>query len=258
MNDAIGDRMKSQYENRTRVFLPRRTYTILRVDGKAFHTYTRRMDRPYDKDFMQVMDATASAMLPEIMGSEFAYVQSDEINILLTDFYKPNTEAWFDGNVQKIASIGAALATGWFSYLVYCVENCKLAKFSGIPLFDARVFTIPDYIEVENYFIWRQKDAERNSIQMLAQHYYSHKQLHEKNCSDLQDMIHAAGDNWNNHATRFKRGGLIYYDLKAEPYPAWKIAEDCPVFTSAEGRPMLRGLIPRHWENDSMTEKATV
>src|ERR1039458_3107157 len=140
-NDSIGDRMKSQYEDRTRIFLPRRTYTILRIDGKAFHSYCRDMDRPYDKLFMRVVDDTAREMLPELMGAEFAYVQSDEISILLTDFAKPNTEAWFDGNIQKMVSVGAAMATAHFTNFVNSLEHEGYGSWSGIPMFDARVFT---------------------------------------------------------------------------------------------------------------------
>jgi len=248
-NDAIGDRMKAQYEDRTRILLPRRTYTIVRVDGKAFHSYCRGMRRPYDEGFMTAMDRTAAVMLKELMGAEFAYVQSDEISFLLTDFAKPNTEAWFDGNLQKIASVSAAMATAFFT--------CHIG--TGTPMFDARVFTIPDHIEVENYFIWRQHDAVRNSIQMLAQHYYSPKELHGMNCSALQDMIHDKGDNWNDHPARFKRGGFVYYDRTAQPYPAWRIHEECPTFTAEDGRPFLKSLIPLHWQEaaygESLKEK---
>jgi tRNA(His) guanylyltransferase len=257
-NDSIGDRMKDQYEDRTRISLPRRTYTILRVDGKAFHTYCRLMSRPYDKDFMMVMDLTARRMLPDLMGGEFAYVQSDEISILLTDFSKPNTEAWFDGNIQKMTSIGASMATAYFNDSHACdLEMSPTFKFVNPrhpAMFDARVFTIPDHVEVENYFIWRQQDAVRNSILMLAQHYYSPKQMHGKNCSELQDMIHEKGDNWNDHPVRFKRGGLVYYDSAAQPYPVWKIADECPTFTSEEGRSFLKSLIPLHWAEDAVTE----
>jgi len=241
-NDAIGERMKSQYEDRTRIFLPRRTYTILRVDGKAFHSYCRGMARPYDKGFMQAMDNTAMSMLKELMGAEIAYVQSDEISFLLTDFAKPNTEAWFDGNIQKMSSVAAAMATAYFTV--------SMGGERGLAMFDARVFTIPDHVEVENYFIWRQQDATRNSILMLAQHYYSPKQMHGKNCSELQDMIHDKGDNWNDHPARFKRGGFAYYDKSAQPYPAWRMADECPVFTGDEGRPFLKSLIPVHWQED--------
>lgn len=241
MKDAIGERMKSQYEDRTRFYLPRRTYTILRVDGKAFHSYCRKMERPYDRRFMYVMDTVASEMLQEIMGAEFAYTQSDEISFLLTDFAKPSTEAWFDGNIQKMASVAAGLATGFFNALM-------LDDAATIGTFDARVFTIPDYVEVENYFIWRQQDAVRNSILMLAQHYYSPKEMHGKSCSVLQEMIHQKGDNWNNHPARFKRGGMIWYNRETKPYPSWQI-DEAPIFTGKSERQQFAALIPKHWEN---------
>lgn len=246
-SDAINDRMKDQYEDRTRYFLPRRTYTIIRVDGKAFHTYCRGMARPYDKEFMRTIDFTAYQMAKEIMGAEFAYTQSDEISFLLTDFSKPNTEAYFDGNVQKIASITAAMATAYF--------NEMRISGAGLPMFDARTFTIPDHIEVENYFIGRQRDAIRNSINMLGQHYYSHKQLHGMDTSKVQEMVFEKGDNWNSHPARFKRGGLVFYDKTTLPYPSWKIAEECPSFTSEEGRKFLKELIPIHWVEDKLEEK---
>ena len=102
MNDELGNRMKENYENRTRYLIPRRTYTILRLDGKAFHTYTNGLKRPFDSGLIADMDASIVAMLPQLQGVVFAYTQSDEINILLTDFEKETTSAWFDGNLQKM------------------------------------------------------------------------------------------------------------------------------------------------------------
>jgi tRNA(His) 5'-end guanylyltransferase len=211
---------------------------VIRVDGKAFHTFCSKMKRPYDMNFIQAMDATAALMVKDIMGSEFAYIQSDEISILLTDFAKPNTEAWFDGNIQKMCSVAAAMATAYFS------KSFDM----GTPMFDARVFSIPDHVEVENYFIWRQQDAVRNSILMLGQHYYSPAQMHGKNCSVVQDMIHDKGDNWNNHPARFKRGGFVWYDRSAEPYPAW-CSGAAPSFAGEEDRPCFTALIPKHWQD---------
>jgi len=244
-SDAINTRMKERYEDRTRYFLPRRTYTILRVDGKAFHSYCRTMQRPYDLQFMYDMNKTAELMMAEIMGAQIAYTQSDEISILMTDFAKPSTEAFFDGNIQKIASVSAAMATGFFQ---------SLRGQAGMPLFDARVFTIPDHIEVENYFIGRQHDAVRNSILMLGQHHYSHKELHGKDCSQVQEMIFAKGDNWNSHPDRYKRGGLVYYDSETKPYPSWKHVP-APTFESPEGRTLVKTLIPIHWPEDATDEK---
>src|SRR5262249_45011362 len=117
MKDALGDRMKSQYENRAKTFLPRRTYTVIRIDGKAFHSYTRGLDRPYDQRLMDDMTATAGFLCQEIAGARLAYCQSDEISVILTDFDKVSTQAWFDGGAQKITSVSASLATAKFNEL---------------------------------------------------------------------------------------------------------------------------------------------
>jgi len=201
MRDALGDRMKEQYENRTRYLLPRRTYSVIRLDGKAFHTYTRGLQRPYDQQLMDDMAATARFLCETIQGVALAYTQSDEISILTVDFGTPKTQAWFDGNVQKVVSISASMATAKFNAL----RPGKLAYF------DSRVFTIPDPVEVVNYLIWRQKDATRNSISMAAQSQFSAKQLHGKSSSEMQDMLWSEhGINWNDYDPRFKRGTVVY------------------------------------------------
>lgn len=199
MNDSLGDRMKEQYENRTRYFLPRRTYTIIRVDGKAFHTLTKGFDKPFDNKLMTIMDAVAIKMCEEVQGAQFAYVQSDEISILLTDFNTPQTCAWFNGNIQKMSSVSAAIATAEFNNLM-----------SKTATFDSRVFTIPDPIEVENYFIWRQQDATRNSLQMATRAVFSHKECEGRNQSQMHDMLHTKNINWNDYSGREKRGGFIH------------------------------------------------
>jgi tRNA(His) guanylyltransferase len=217
MHDALGQRMKEQYEERTRYMLPRRTYTIIRVDGKAFHTFTAGLQKPFDKHLMEVMDKTAVALCNAIQGAIFAYTQSDEISILLTDFATLQTNAWFDGNVQKIASVSAGIATAAFNYH----NQTQVASVKNLPVFDARVFTIPDPIEVENYFIWRQADATRNSIQAAAQALYSQKELHGKNTNELQEMMFQKGINWDEYSAGEKRGRLIVkeqYEISATSY----------------------------------------
>jgi tRNA(His) guanylyltransferase len=201
MRDALGDRMKSSYENRTRYFLPRRTYTVVRLDGRAFHTYTRGLDRPFDAVLMEHMGTTARFLCEEVAGTVLAYTQSDEISLVLTDFATPKTQAWFDGNLQKIVSVSASLATAKFNEL----RPGKLA------FFDARAFTIPDAVEVANYLVWRQQDATRNSISMAAQAHFSHKQLHGKSSNAMQEMLWSEhGVNWNDYDPRFKRGTVVY------------------------------------------------
>jgi tRNA(His) 5'-end guanylyltransferase len=223
--DALGDRMKDFYEDRTRYKLARRTNTIIRIDGKAFHTYTKGLKRPFDTGLMEDMNATTEYLCQNIQGAKFGYVQSDEISILITDYDDISAHAWFDGNLQKMASIAASLATAKFNQL----RMARFARNSGIEpkyrdesyiaeseignfklaMFDARVFQIPYQEEVINYFIWRQQDATRNSISSVAQSLYSHKELNGKKTDEMQEMIFQKGVNWNDYTSREKRGSLI-------------------------------------------------
>jgi tRNA(His) guanylyltransferase len=221
--EPIGDRMKRLYENVTRYQLQGRTYTIIRIDGKAFHTYTKGLKRPFDEQLILDMDETACYLCKEIQGAKFAFVQSDEISILLTDFDSLTSQAWFDGNIQKQASISASLATAMFNQL----RPGKLAHF------DARVFQISDKTEVENYFIWRQQDCTRNSISSVAQSMYSAKQLHGKSTDNMQEMIFQKGINWNDYDLKLKRGRLItkyHYEKNGAIRSNWK-SIGCPIFT---------------------------
>lgn len=272
--DTLGDRMK-KYENITRFSLPPRTYTILRVDGRAFHTWTKKLTRPYDNDLMTCMDAAATMLCEQISGSRFAYVQSDEISVLAVDFLDINTQPWFDGVVQKWVSVGASIASVGFNLKVLDFmysENLANSRLGQLKrpdaTFDARVYTIPDFIEVENYFVWRQKDAVRNSVTMLAQAYASHKQLQGKTTEQRHEIIHAAGDNWAKHPVSFKHGRVIrkrwshYHDhdvASVDPAPSetnsyWFVDTKTPVFT--RNRDYLRDLIPLPWENDVIVRKA--
>ena len=210
--DSLGDRIKRDYENRTRFLLPRRTYTLIRVDGKAFHTYTRRCVRPYDLDLMSDMDATAKALCEQIGGARFAFVQSDEISVLLTDFDTAQTEAWFDLNLQKMASISASIATAAFNQ--YRIRRVIQAGNSEEEItfaqFDSRVFQIPLASEVLAYFQWRQQDATKNSISMTAQAHFPHDELQGKHSNALQDkLMLEKGINWNDLPTGFKRGRCV-------------------------------------------------
>lgn len=220
--DSLGDRMKRQYEDRTRIMLPRRTFTILRADGKAFHTLTRGCDKPYDPLIVGAMDAAMLALCQEAQGATFGYVQSDEISVLLGDFMTTNTDAWFDGNLQKIVSVAASIVSGAFNR--YLAE-----KAWAIAHFDCRAFTIADPVEIENYFIWRQQDATRNSIQGLSQAHFSAKQLHGVNMSQAQDMLmREKGINWNDRPTGDKRGRCAIYTT----LDGWTLDSEIPVFTA--------------------------
>lgn len=238
-NDDLGDRMKG-YENVTRHYLPRRTYTIIRVDGRAFHTLTRNLERPYDEYFMNYMDETAIAMVKDMAGAAFAFVQSDEISILLSDFASIHTEPWFGGNLQKMASIAAATATAHFNSLFYFHPLAE-AHGPSKATFDARVFIIPDPVEVYNYFVWRQKDATRNSISAAAQYLFSHQELQKLNVKELQEkMWQERKVNWNDYPAGFKRGRLIKKLPVTKETPvgmveSWQwTAVDPDIFTASE------------------------
>ncbi len=222
--DTLGDRMKNSYENRTRYYLPRRTYTILRLDQKAGHTYTRGLNKPFDTEYMEDMDSAVIEMMPEIQGAVFAYIQSDEVSILLTDFEKITTSAWFDGNLQKMTSVAASIMTAAFNRRRLLLRNNVTGHYelvgSRIPLayFDCRAFTVPDRTEVMNVFRWRQQDCIRNSVSMVAQANFSHKELHGKSQSDMHEMLHQKGINWvTDYTESQKNGRVIVKETYEEP-----------------------------------------
>jgi tRNA(His) guanylyltransferase len=206
---ALGDRMKG-YEAATRYVLPGRTYTIIRVDGRAFHSLLRHAEKPFDHEFMAVMDEVAAALCKEVSGTVFSYQESDEISLLVTDFGSVHTEAWFGGTVQKMASIAASVATVEFNYRAAASHRSlvdRIPNFMGT--FDGRAFTIPSAVEVANYFLWRQRDCVRNSVSMAAQAHFPHKQLHGLNGSQMQELLWAEkGVNWNDYPDGAKRGRI--------------------------------------------------
>ena len=193
---ALGDRMK-RAEAVTRQLLPRRTFSLLRVDVRAAHSYLRGAVKPFDLDFMADMDAVAETLCAEITGAVLAYTQSDEISVLFTDFGSAGTEPWFGGVLAKQQTIAAALATA-------VLNERRPGKRA---LFDARVFTLADPVEVANYMIWRQRDAVRNSISMAAQSKFSPKQLHGVNSGGMQELLWSEHRiNWNDYPDGCKRG----------------------------------------------------
>ena len=249
--DSLGDRMKENYENRAKTYLTRRTPVIIRLDGKAFHTFTKGFKRPYDEILHNTINSTMKFLCENIQGCKLGYTQSDEITLLLTDYDTLTTDAWFDYNVQKICSVSASMATMAFNkffqryyYDIFVFAKDEPADYTealfkkfGIAMFDARCFNIPEE-EVTNCFIWRQQDATRNAIQMLGQCNFSHNELHGKSCSDIQDMLMLQkGINFNDMPTEFKRGvccikkevpcidRLIGYKLD------WVIDKEIPIFT---------------------------
>lgn len=223
---TLGTRMKENFENKSKQFLTKKVPTIIRLDGKAFHTFTKKLDKPFDEGLIADMQATTEYLCANIQGAKCGYTQSDEISILLTDYEKENTSAWFDYNVQKVVSIAASLATAKFnelrvrrtldrelskpqidkstiSDLIEWVSNTKLANF------DARVFQIEDKEEVVNCFVWRHQDAEKNSVAMLAQSLFSPKELHKKHGGDMRLMCLEKGISWDDLHFSKKSGSFV-------------------------------------------------
>ena len=257
--DSLGDRMKENYENRAKTYLIRRMPVIIRLDGKAFHTFTRGLKKPYDEIFHNTMNATMKYLCENIQGCKLGYTQSDEITLLLTDYDTLTTDAWFDNNVQKICSVSASMATMAFNKFLReklmqyigsgnMTEDegeyvCKVIDKFDSAMFDSRCFNIP-VEEVTNCFIWRQQDATRNAIQMLGQCNFSHKELHGKSCNDIQDMLMTQrGINFNDMPTEFKRGVCCIKNRSVcEPYGNrmlvngvgegnWALDKEIPIFT---------------------------
>lgn len=258
--DSLGDRMKEFYENRSKLYLPRRVPVIIRLDGKAFHTFTKGFKRPYDEILHNTMNATMKYLCENIQGCKLGYTQSDEITLLLTDYDTITTDAWFGYGMQKVCSVAASMATLAFNRFLRQYYNealtelgapldsdpylSKLSEKLDCAMFDARCFSIPKD-EVTNCFIWRQQDATRNAIQMLGQCNFSHRELQGKSCNDIQDMLMTQkGINFNDMPIEFKRGVCCYRITREatcvnkktqEEMPCirseWVLDKDIPIFT---------------------------
>lgn len=201
-NDSLGTRMKV-YEDAFRTHLPIRMPVILRIDGKAFHTYTKGCKKPVDDGLIECMNDTAIALCKGVQGCQMAYVQSDEISLLLVNYKNLDSGSWFENNLQKMVSVSASMAAAKFTSLSSTIfDETKIATF------DSRAFVLPKE-DVCNYFVWRQQDCVRNSVQMLARSLYSHKQCDNKNIAQLQELCFQKGVNWNDCPTSQKRGRCI-------------------------------------------------
>ena len=227
VNDDLGMRMKNNYESIPKTKLMRRTPVAIRIDGKAFHTFTKGFEKPFDMVLIKSMQQTMKYLCENIQGCVFGYCQSDEITLILVDYQTLTTDAWFDYEVQKICSISASMATMAFNrFFAENVDDYRFSKWEISKyeeeteeyiitlstavekgaMFDARCFNIPKE-EVTNLIYWRQLDATRNSIQMVGQANFSHKELQNKTCNMIQDMLHEQkGINWNDFPTVCKRG----------------------------------------------------
>lgn len=244
--DALGSRMKEFYENRAKTQLLRRTPVAIRIDGKAFHTFTKGFDKPFDKLLMESMQETMMELCKNMPGCVLGYTQSDEITLILTDYKKLTSDAFFDYEVQKVCSVAASMATMKFNKIFdkkveewsnnfyeswnrsekeekYCKTLYDAVEMGA--MFDARCFNIPKE-EVTNLIYWRQQDASKNSVSMAVRAYFSHNEVHHKNTSQMQEMLFAVhGINWNDYPIPCKRGSCC---VKGEK--GWYIDLEIPIF----------------------------
>ena len=235
-HNSIGERMKS-YEIHDKLI--RGIPTIMRLDGKSFHSYTRNFNRPFDDTLYNAMINGAMNILKHAQGCKCAYIQSDEVSILFTDWaynddgtINRNAEPWLDYRKDRMNSISASyMVEGFYLSLMY---NNKSSK--NFPLFDCRVHNYPLH-EVCNYFIWRQKDWERNSLQMLARTYYSHKELENKKKNDIHELLYEKCINWADLDDRWKNGTFISKD----EHKKWTVHSMCPIFV--ENRTIIENLL---------------
>ncbi len=267
----LAKRMKG-YEYVTRTHLITRMPVIIRLDGRAFHTFTRGFKRPFDDLLIKTMQQTTKYLCENIQGCVLGYTQSDEITLVLVDYKTFSTDAWFGYNVQKCTSVAASMATMAFNRFFadnvgdFCTYNYERHDDSQLQyeqilsdairkgaMFDARIFNLQKE-EVTNNIYWRQLDASRNSIQMLGQANFSHGELQNKNCSQIQDMLMLQkGINWNNLPTYKKRGsccikkdGMRLLDKDGSTIgiarDCWIIDKDIPIF-KGDGRRYIDSLI---------------
>lgn len=271
VNDELGRRMKEFYEQVPKAKLMRRTPVAIRIDGKAFHTFTKGFKKPFDDILMESMQDTMKYLCANIQGCVLGYTQSDEITLILVDYQTFDTCAWFDYEVQKMCSIAASMATMafnkafsnrvddlynalWDSFvedwacepedIVYISTLLNAAQKGA--MFDARVFNIPKE-EVTNLLYWRQLDAARNSVQMVGQAYFSHNELQNKTCSMIQDMLlRQKCINWNDLPTDQKRGSCCVRGIEVRNGDTirvgWIVDKDIPQF-KGEGREYVESKI---------------
>lgn len=270
MTDKLGMRMKEFYEAVPKARLMRRTPVAIRIDGKAFHTFTRGFNKPFDHILGTAMQETMKYLCQNIQGCVLGYTQSDEITLILVDYKRLNSSAWFDYEVQKMCSIAASMATMAFNKaFTEGVQHRNSAAHAVMDnphpqddlgqtyavkaqtgaMFDARCFNIPKE-EVTNLVYWRQLDATRNSIQMVGQANFSHKELQGKSCIQIKKMLSDIGIEWDNYPISYQRGSCCIKTYVQDVTPdgikhtrsEWIIDKNIPLFIG-EGREYIESLI---------------
>ena len=269
----IANRMKEFYETVPKTKLMRRCPVAIRIDGRNFHSWTRGFNKPFDEVLIKSMQDTMKYLCENVQGVVLGYCQSDEISLILVDYKKLNSSAFFDYEVQKVCSITASMATMAFNkyfqervddYYEYFLEAWNHSEkeeklfdsyYKSVEkgaMFDSRCFNIPKE-EATNYIYWRQLDCIRNSVQMVGQANFSEKELHKKNRDQIKEMlITQKGINWDDLQAYQKYGACCVkkkyqcenVDIKDGSVirTHWIIDKNIPVFRN-DGRQYIERLI---------------
>jgi tRNA(His) 5'-end guanylyltransferase len=216
--DIFGTRMKL-YEKAEagRLFMPLLPICV-RLDGKCFHNFTHRMKRPYDERLSKLMVMTTKYLV-DATGARAGYTQSDEISLV---YYSDSihSQVFFNGRIQKIVSVSAAMCATYFNEMF---DMCFNEPSPSVALFDSRAWQVPSLVEAANVFLWREQDATKNAISMAARHYFSDKELHGKSGSEMQELLFQKGVNFNNYPAFFKRGTFVLRRMVSRPFTAAEI-----------------------------------
>lgn len=177
---------------------------IVRLDGRAFHTFTRGLHRPFDPKLTELMKDTTAVLVKELQA-RIGYTQSDEITLVWYVPENSESEYIFGGRYQKLVSISAAMATAVFNKLL---PNYLPTKSHLTPLFDSRAWCVDNLQDACLCLLWRKFDAVKNSISMVAQAHLSHKTLHKKGSAEKLQMLRDLGDPWENYAESYRQGSF--------------------------------------------------
>jgi len=245
MNNPLNERIQRNYEEPAKHLLTRRTPVIVRVDGRAFHTFTRGFQKPFDQRLIDAMVVSATHVASEMQGFKLGYIQSDEASFVMTDYDNLQTDAWFKYVKAKVESITASIMTAAFARCM------RLANIRELAFFDARAFNIPES-EVANYFLGRAKDWHRNSVSMYARSYFSHRALKGKRIPEIHEMLHSVNRNWSTGLTDEEKNGTFLVGSDAKSHsdikpcynqigPLWEFVKPCEAPTTSRTTSLATG-----------------
>lgn len=246
--DEMGDRLKDfEGVESDRRFMPLLPICV-RLDGKCFSKFTKGLNRPFDERFHAIMVDTTRRLVSET-NALVGYTQSDEISLIYySDRY--DSQVFFDGRIQKMTSVLAAMCSVYFNHMVLNIAQDleKLSidkkdiiwsdKYLLMPVFDCRSWNVPSKMEATNTILWREMDATKNAISMAARHYFSHKELMDKHGGEMQEMLFQKGINFNDYPDWFKRGTFIQRKKKMTRFSAEEL-EKLPAKHEAKANPDL-------------------